>query len=132
MIDTDVRSQNEQRVRSGYEAFAAGDLAAVEELFSPAAVWHAQRLGQLGGDHEGWPAIAAFFGRTMELTGGTFTVTLEDALTSETGVAAVVRSRGARDGRTLNERQAHLFTLENGRVGEVWQFAGAGADEFWS
>ncbi len=132
MTEADIRGTNEQRVRSGYAAFAAGDLPAVEQLFHPDATWHARRLGQLGGDHEGWPSIAAFFGRTMELTNGTFTVTLEDTLSNDAHVAAVVRSRGERDGRTLDEQQLHLFRLDDGQVVEVWQFAGAGADEFWA
>jgi ketosteroid isomerase-like protein len=123
---------NEQVLRTGYGAFADGDLAAVEGVFRPDAVWHAQRLGLLSGDHEGWPAIAAFFGRTMQLTGGTFSVTLEDVLTSEAGAAGVVRSRGERDGRMLDDRQVHLFRLADGLVAEVWQFAGEGADSFWA
>jgi uncharacterized protein len=125
-------NDNESVLRTGYGAFAAGDLAAVERVFRPDAVWHAQRLGVLGGDHAGWPAIAEFFGRTMQLTGGTFTVTLEDVLTSDSGAAAVVRSRGEREGRTLDERQVHLFRLADGLAAEVWQFAGEAADRFWA
>jgi uncharacterized protein len=132
MIDTDARTTNERLVRSGYEAFAAGDLAAVEELFRPDAIWHAQRLGRLSGDHEGWPAIAGFFGLTMELSGGTFTVAAKDALVNDDSVAVVVRSRAERDDRRLDEPQVHLFRLEDGLVTEVRQFAGADADAFWS
>jgi ketosteroid isomerase-like protein len=132
VIDTDVRTANDELVRSGYDAFAAGDLAAVEALFRPDAVWHAQRLGLLSGDHTGWPAIAEFFGRTMQLTAGSFSVTIEDVLTNDTGAAAVVRSRGERDGRRLDDRQVHLFRLDGVRVAEVWQFPGEGADAFWA
>jgi uncharacterized protein len=132
VIDTDVRTANDELIRSGYDAFAAGDLTAVEALFDPDAIWHAQRLGLLSGDHTGWPAIAEFFGRTMQLTGGIFSVTIEDVLTNDTGAAAIVRSRGERDGRRLDDRQVHLFRLDGGRVAEVWQFPGEGADVFWS
>jgi ketosteroid isomerase-like protein len=133
MLETDTRAAaNDQLLRDGYAAFAAGDLPAVERLFRPDAVWHAQRLGCLSGAHRGWPAIAGFFGRTMELTRGTFTVTIEEVLTNETGGAAVVRSRGERDGRRLDERQVHLFRLDGDRVVEVWQFPGEDADAFWA
>ena len=128
----DIRTTNERLLRSGYEAFGAGDLAKVETLFHSDATWHAGRLGQLGGDHRGWPAIAAFFGQTMQLTNGSFTVTLEDTLTNDTHVAAVVRSRGEREGKRLEELQVHLFRFDGQQVAEIWQFAGAGADEFWS
>ena len=40
--------RNAELLRSGYDAFARGDMAALAGLFSPAAVWHVQRLGQLG------------------------------------------------------------------------------------
>lgn len=132
MIDTDPRTTNEELVRSGYAAFAGGDMDALAELFAPDVVWHAQRLGQLGGDHEGWPAVAGFFGQTMQLTQGTFRIALEDVLTNDTGAAAVVRSQAERDGRRLDERQVHLFRLEEERVIEVWQFAGPNADAFWA
>jgi hypothetical protein len=47
---------------------AQGDMAAVEQAFDPECVWHAQRLGILGGDHRGYPAVLRFFGQTMEMT----------------------------------------------------------------
>jgi ketosteroid isomerase-like protein len=68
----------------------------------------------------------------MELTNGTFSATVEDVLTNETGAAVVVRSRGTRDGRELDSRQIHLYRMEDGRVAEAWQFAPRDADEFWS
>ena len=73
-----------------------------------------------------------FFGRTMELTQGSFSVTVEDVLTNETGAAVVVRSQGTRDGRQLDSRQVHLYRIEDGKVAEAWQFAPRDADEFWS
>jgi ketosteroid isomerase-like protein len=132
MTETDLRIENDRLLRSGYDAFGRGDLAAVAELFRGDATWHAQELGVLSGDHVGWPAIAAFFGKTMELTGGSFSVTIEDVLTNETGAAVVVRSRGARNGRELDSRQIHLYRIEDGRIAEAWQFAPRDADEFWS
>jgi uncharacterized protein len=132
MSEADPRIENERRIREGYEAFGRGDLQTVERIFRPDTTWHAQALGVLSGDHAGWPAIVQFFGATMELTGGSFSVTIEDVLTNETGAAAVVRSRGSREGRTLDSLQVHLYRFEDGRVAEAWQFAPADADEFWS
>jgi uncharacterized protein len=129
---TDPRIENDRLIRSGNDAFARGDLAANADVFREDAVWHAQALGVLSGDHAGWPAIAAFFGRTMELTNGSFSVAVEDALTNETGAAVVVRSRGTRDGNELDSRQVHVYRFEDGKVAEAWQFAPADADDFWS
>jgi ketosteroid isomerase-like protein len=68
-------ARNVELVQAGYDAFTRGDLAAVEKLFDPEVVWHAQRLGALSGDHGGWPEVLRFFGETMELSKGTFRVT---------------------------------------------------------
>ena len=127
-------TENERRVRQGYAAFVAGDTATLQELFHPGIIWHAQRLGQLGGDHVGWPAVADFFRRSMELTRGTFRVDLLEVMSNDNGAAAVVRSSGERDGLRLDDKQVHLFYLENNRVVEVWQFVGDGeaAAKFWA
>ena len=127
-------TENERRVRQGYAAFASGDLSTVQELFHPGIIWHAQRLGQLGGDHVGWPAVADFFRRSMELTRGTFRADLLEVMSNDNGAAAVVRSSGERDGLRLDDKQVHLFHLENDQVVVVWQFIGDGeaAGEFWA
>jgi len=127
-------TENERRVRQGYAAFVAGDAATLQELFHPGIIWHAQRLGQLGGDHVGWPAVADFFRRSMELTRGTFRADLLEVMSNDNGAAAVVRSSGERDGLRLDDKQVHLFYLENNRVVEVWQFVGDGeaAAKFWA
>jgi DNA-binding CsgD family transcriptional regulator len=80
-------------VQAGYDAFTCGDLAAVEKLFRPDAVWHAQRLGALSGDHTGWPEIRRFFGETMEITKSTFRVTVTERCSNPEGVAFMARSQ---------------------------------------
>ncbi len=130
MIET--ATSNEELLRQGYEAFGRGDLVEVERMFSPDAVWHAQRLGTLSGDHAGWPAILKFFAGTMELSGGTFRLEIQELLSNDGGAAAVVRSRAERDGRSLDSLQVHLFHVRDGKVVEIWQFADTEADRFWS
>ena len=44
--NTDRTANNIELVQAGYDAFANGDLAAVERLFHPEVIWHAQRLGR--------------------------------------------------------------------------------------
>ena len=131
---TEQAARNVELVRAGYEAFARGDLESVRRVFSPDVVWHAQRLGQLGGDHSGWPGVQQFFGRTMELTQGTFRVEPLDFLANDTSVAVIVRSTGMRDGQRLDDRQVHIFRLEGTQAVEIWQFVGDGeaVGRFWA
>jgi uncharacterized protein len=97
-------------------------------------VWHAQRLGALSGDHRGWPEVLRFFGETMEMSKGTFRVTVTERYSNPDGVAFMARSQAERDGRTLDDRQMHVFKLRGDQAVEVWQFVGNGraVDEFWS
>jgi ketosteroid isomerase-like protein len=132
--DTDRTARNIQLVQAGYDAFTRGDLAALERLFHPEVVWHAQRLGALSGDHKGWPELLRFFGGTMELSKGTFRVTVTEHYANPDGVACMARSQADRDGQVLDDRQMHVFRLDGDRVVEVWQFVGDGraVDQFWS
>ena len=132
--DADRAARNVQLVQAGYDAFARGDLAAVEQLFHPEVVWHAQRLGALSGDHHGWPELLGFFADTMEMSDGTFRVTVTERYANPDGVACMVRSQAERDGRVMDDRQMHVYRLSGDQVVEVWQFAGDGpaVDRFWS
>lgn len=132
-METTISSAaNSTRLADGYAAFARGDLETLRALFLPDMVWHAHRLGALSGDHAGRDAVFAFFGRTMEMTQGTFSVVPEEILASETTGAVVARSRARRGDRELDDRQVHLFRLIDGQVAEVWQYTGPAADEFWA
>ena len=133
-LTVDRTAHNVALMNSGYAAFAKGDLVTLEALFDPNIVWHVQRLGQLSGDHRGWPAVLKFFAQSMELTQGTFGIRVEETLGNETGSAAVVRSTGKRGNLTLDDQQVHLFHLRDDRVIEVWQYVGdaEAAAAFWS
>jgi ketosteroid isomerase-like protein len=116
---TDRTARNIELVQAGYDAFTRGDLAAVEQLFHPEVVWHAQRLGALSGDHKGWPELPRFFGGTMEMSKGTFRVTVTDRYANPDEVAFMVRSQAERDGRLLDDRQVHVFRLDGDQAVEV-------------
>jgi uncharacterized protein len=129
---TPDRETNAKLLAEGYAAFGRNDMDTIQRLFHPNIVWHALRLGELSGDHVGLGAVLAFFGRTMELSQGTFSVVPEEIVASDTTGVAIVRSRGTRGGRELDDQQVHLFRLKNGQVVEVWQYTGPGADAFWA
>lgn len=132
--EAEQAARNGELLRQGYAAFAAGNLASVEALFRPDAVWHARRLGVLGGDHVGWEAIVRFFGGTMELSGATFRTEPHQVYAGPDGGAVLTRSTARREGRSLDDEQVHVFRMVDGRVAEVWQYVGDGpaVEAFWS
>ena len=124
---------DEELVRRGYDAFSRGDMETLREVFHPHLVWHSPGRNQLAGDHRGVDAVLGFFGRTMELTSGTFRVEVHDVVAGDEHVVGLNSVAAQRDGKTLNGRNALVFHVRDGRATEVWQFweDQYAADEFF-
>lgn len=128
-------AENAAIMRRGYEAFNAGDINALTEIFDESAVWHAPGRTSLAGDHEGRDATFAYLGRLGQETAGTFRAELGRLLADDDGyVVGVQRSRAERDGKQLDVGNCIVFKLDDGRVAEVWEhFDDLYVwDEFWS
>jgi ketosteroid isomerase-like protein len=124
---------DEELVRRGYDAFSRSDMETLREVFHPDLVWHSPGRNQLAGDHRGVEAVLGFFGRTMELTGGTFRVEVHDVVASDEHVVGLNSVAAQWAGKTLNGRNALVFHVRDGRATEVWQFweDQYAADEFF-
>jgi uncharacterized protein len=94
----------------------------LRELFHPDIVWHAPGRNQLAGDHRGVDAVLGYFGRTMELTGGAFTVEVHDVVANDEHTVGLQSVHAERGGRTLDDNGTLVFHLRDGRVTEVWQY----------
>ena len=123
-------------VRSGFEAFAKGDLAAFASLFHVDATWNHRNDDRLGGIHRGRDGIIAFITESMKLTAGTLRPVPQSFLADAEGrVAVLVRISATRpDGRSFDDPQVLLFTVDGDRVRTVDQFVGdpAAVTAFWA
>jgi uncharacterized protein len=61
-------------MRGTLQAFGAGDVPALYELFAPDVVWHVPGRSLLAKDYRGREEVFAFFARLMQRTNGTFHV----------------------------------------------------------
>jgi uncharacterized protein len=129
-----AESQNIAVVRRGYEAFAKGDIATLKTLFAQNATWSSVPTGVLPGTYRGAQAILEFFGRLAQETNGTVRAELETIAASGNHVFALHRNKGARKGKTLDEKSVLVFKLEKGVVTEVAEFRydQPAEDKFWS
>ncbi len=118
---------NEQLVRRGYDAFSRGDMQTLRDLFNPDIVWHAPGRNQLSGDHRGVDAVLGYFGRSMELTGGSFSVEVHDVVANDQHAVGLNSVHAERAGKTLDDQNTLVFHVVDGKVTEVWQFA---ADQY--
>ncbi|MDQ0850421.1 ketosteroid isomerase-like protein [Arthrobacter sp. B3I9] len=76
--------ENVELVRRGYEAFNAGDMDTLRELFAEDAVWFAPGNGTLSGRKEGRERILAYFRELGTRSEGQLKVTLQDTSTART------------------------------------------------
>jgi len=109
-------------------------MPALAQLFSKDVVWRVPGRSFLAKDYRGQEEVFAFFGRLMELTGGTFRVESLDMLASDAGGVYLDRLTAERSGRRLDVRLALYVTIRGGHIVEgldhfhqehVW-------DAFWS
>lgn len=125
---------NLEAARAGYEAFAAGDMATVSELFADDIVWHSGGNNILTGDYEGKEAVFGFFARLMQETDGTFKNDIHDMLANDEHGVALVTATATRGGKSLEGRMAQIFHMRDGKMTEFWAFPEDQSlfDEFWA
>jgi ketosteroid isomerase-like protein len=124
---------NEDLIRRGYQAFTAGDLATLNELFADDVVWHAPGRNQLAGTFRGKEEVFGTFQKVAELTGGTFKLDIHTVLADDEHAVALARATGQREGRALDDNIVQVFHVGDGKVTEQWLYSGDAyaSDEFW-
>lgn len=82
----------------------------------------------------GVDAILGFFGKTMELSGGTFRMDVHDVVANDDHAVALFGAHAEREDRTYENRNVLVIHIRNGKLVETWlmsqdQYA---ADEFFA
>ena len=123
-------------VRAVFETFANADVAALGELIHADATWNHRNHDRLGGVHHGSDGIMAFLAQSAQLTGGTLRAVPQSFMADGAGrVSVLVQVSGTRpDGRSFDNPQIALFTLDGDRVRSIDQFVGdpAAVAAFWA
>jgi ketosteroid isomerase-like protein len=130
-----VTHPNADTVRRLFRAFAERDVAAVQALIAEDAVWaFPGERGQIAGEHCGREAIAAFLGKVMALTSGTFHMDLHDVTASDDHAIALFTGSGQRNGKTLHNPTALVITIRDGQCADFREFVWnlPEVDDFWS
>ena len=122
-------------VRKGFDAFANGDIATLQELLHPDVVWHGAGNSPISGDFRGGNDVFALFGKILEETQGTFKQDVHAVTEGDDHVVALTHATGSRNGKTLEGNQVLVFHFDDAdKVTEVWitPWDQAAANEFWS
>ncbi|MCU1510420.1 MAG: hypothetical protein JWM01_1330 [Arthrobacter sp.] len=126
--------ENAELVRRGYEAFSAGDMATLRELFAEEAVWHVPGNGALSGRKEGRDAILAYFEELGRRSGGQLKVTLQEVIAGENHTVGLQHNQAENNGRSLDTDGAIAFQVRDGKIIEGREFYAdtAQGDAFWA
>ncbi len=125
---------NAELIRGGYEAFAQGDVPAVMERLADDIVWHIGGRNVLAGDYHGHDGVMEFFGKLMEVSGGTFGLTIHEVAATDRHVFVIVDIDAERDGTPYKGNAVHVWHIADGKV-EQFRAIPVDAyaeDEFWS
>jgi ketosteroid isomerase-like protein len=125
--------KNAALIRSGYDAFAKGDMDTINDIFADDIVWHIAGRSSLAGDYKGKQEVFTFFGQLAERSGGTFSIDLHDVIGNDEHVTALTRERGERDDKRLDVNGVHVWHVRGGKAVEFWgvPYDVYAEDEFW-
>jgi hypothetical protein len=121
-------------IRKAYADFARGDVPAVFAVLDPAMTWHVPGHGPLSGDYTGHAQIGMFFQRTLELSGGKFSIDVHEVLAGPDVVVALVTVKAERRGKAADFPEVHVWRMKHGRAIAFREYQGdeQREDRFWT
>ena len=126
--------ENEQRVRSAFDAYARKDIASAQDLLADDVTWHFAGRHPFSGDYTGKEQVQDVWARRRKLTGGTLGYDVHDVLANDEHVVALLLNKAERDGKTLEWKSVSVYHMKDGRITEAWDHNDDqhAVDEFWS
>jgi len=129
-----MTDQNTAVLSQAYTAFAVGDIATVLTILSDDITWHVPGRGPLAGDYRGHDDVVGFFGKGMDLSGGTLRVEVDEIISDGDRVVALTTVSAERAGRRWSSPEVHVWRVRDGKAVEFREYQGdqQAEDEFWS
>jgi ketosteroid isomerase-like protein len=121
-------------IRKAYEDFAHGNIPAVFAAFDAAITWHVPGHSPLSGDFAGHDQIGNFFRRTMELSGGAFSIDVNNVLADDDLVVVLATVNARRNGISASFPEVHVWRMKSGKATGFHEYQGdeQREDRFWS
>jgi ketosteroid isomerase-like protein len=129
-----MADNNADLILQAYGAFAKGDVPTVLATFADDITWHVPGRSPLSGDYKGHAEVVGFFGTSMELSGGTLRVEVDEILADGERVVALTTVSAERNGRRWSSPEVHVWRVVDGKALEFCEYQGdqQTEDEFWS
>jgi uncharacterized protein len=129
-----MSESNAATIREAYGNFAHGNIPAVFAAFDANITWHVPGHSPLSGDFTGHAQIGNFFRRTMELSGGAFSIDVQNVLADGDLVVVLAAVNTQRNGVSASFPEVHVWLMKNGKATEFreYQRDEQREDRFWS
>jgi hypothetical protein len=123
-MDMTDHAANAAVMQRAFDAFSAGDMEAFGEIWAPDIAWHQPPgEGPLSGDFSGIETVLAMFGRTSELSDGTFRAEARAVMGGTGAAGAIMRLTAERNGQALDVTSILASSIVDGKMAEVWHLA---------
>ena len=121
-------------VRKAYEDFAQGNFPSVFAVFYAGLTRRVPGHSPLSSDYTGHDQIGGFFQRTMELSGGAFSIDVHNVLAENDLVFVLVTVNAQRNGLSASFPEVHVWRMKNGKATDFREYQGdeQQEDRFWS
>jgi ketosteroid isomerase-like protein len=130
-----MTQSNAELLRTGYEGFASGDVAAVFAIFAEDVAFHIPGHSPISGDYTGHEEVGGFFQSLGERSNGTFKIDVQDILDNgDDTVVALVTHVARREAAELAMRAVHVWQVKDGKATSHQSFVADDheSDAFWS
>jgi uncharacterized protein len=124
--------ENEDTLRTMYNAFAQGDVERVMGLLTDDIEYHIAGHSPVSGSYSGKNEVLGFFGKLMQLSGGTFRLEVEDILANDRHGVVLTSEHGQRNEKTLDNHAVHVWDIRDGRFARFGGYNQNAWDEFWA
>jgi hypothetical protein len=129
-----MRESNSDIVRKAYQCFADRNIPAVFAAFDAGITWHVPGHSPLSGEYNGHEQVGGFFQRTMELSGGAFSIDVHNVLADGDLVVVLTTVNAQRNGVAASFPEVHVWQFRNGKAIHFREYQGdeQREDRFWS
>ena len=127
-----MANTDEETLRTLYEAFCAGDVPTVLALLPDDVEYRVYGNSQVSGRYAGKSQALGFFGKLMELSGGTFRLEVLDIMARGGHGVVLTRETAQHDGKVLDNRAVHVWDMPDGACSRFRGYNEDVWDRFWS
>ena len=95
------------------------------KIFSDDFVFHLRGPDPMAGDHSGLGGFLGVVGSWFEATGGQIEIDQQFCVGIDGWAAEWEHAKLARNGKTLDSKNAFVYRFEGDRIAEMWMFLGS-------